>query len=93
MDIESEQAGYFSTEHLHLLTLTASRIAQAIENARLYARVSRQAQTLEVLNEIAVELASILDLDPYWNASVNSSVASSITRCSPSCSSTKRARA
>lgn len=63
MDIESEQAGYFGPEHLRLLTLTASRIAQAIENARLYARVSRQAQTLEVLNEIAVELASILDLD------------------------------
>ena len=64
MDIESEQAGYFRPEHLHLLTLTASRIAQVIENARLYARVSRQAQTLEVLNEIAVELASILELDP-----------------------------
>jgi phosphoserine phosphatase RsbU/P len=64
MDLESEEAGYFRPEHLHLLTLTASRIAQAIENARLYARVSRQAQTLEVLNEIAVELASILDLNP-----------------------------
>jgi sigma-B regulation protein RsbU (phosphoserine phosphatase) len=64
IDLESEQAGYFRPEHLHLLTITASRIAQAIENARLYARVSRQAQTLEVLNEIAVELASILDLDP-----------------------------
>ena len=64
MDIESEQANYFRPEHLHLLTLTASRIAQAIENARLYARVSRQAQTLEVLNEISVELISILDLDP-----------------------------
>jgi sigma-B regulation protein RsbU (phosphoserine phosphatase) len=64
LDIESEQPGYFQPEHLHLLTLTASRIAQAIENARLYARVSRQAQTLSVLNEIAVELASILDLDP-----------------------------
>ena len=49
---------------MHLLTLTASRIAQAIENARLYARVSRQAQTLTVLNEIAMELTSILDLDP-----------------------------
>ncbi|MGD0546448.1 MAG: GAF domain-containing protein, partial [Terracidiphilus sp.] len=49
---------------LTLLTLTASRIAQAIENARLYARVSRQAQTLTVLNEIATELTSILDLDP-----------------------------
>jgi sigma-B regulation protein RsbU (phosphoserine phosphatase) len=64
MDIESEEAGYFRPEHLHLLTLTASRIAQAIENARLYARVSRQAQSLEVLNEIAVELTSILDLGP-----------------------------
>jgi sigma-B regulation protein RsbU (phosphoserine phosphatase) len=64
MDIESEHAGYFREEHLHLLTLTASRIAQAIENARLYTRVSRQAQTLSVLNEIAVELTSILDLDP-----------------------------
>jgi sigma-B regulation protein RsbU (phosphoserine phosphatase) len=64
MDIESEQAGYFRPEHLRLLTLTASRIAQAIENARLYARVSRQAQTLTVMNEIATELTSILDLDP-----------------------------
>ncbi|MGA2633141.1 MAG: GAF domain-containing SpoIIE family protein phosphatase [Terracidiphilus sp.] len=64
LDLESEEPGYFRPEHLRLLTITASRIAQAIENARLYARISRQAQTLEVLNEIAVELASILDLDP-----------------------------
>ncbi|HVC45920.1 MAG TPA: SpoIIE family protein phosphatase [Terracidiphilus sp.] len=63
MDIESEEADYFRPEHLHLLVLTASRIAQAIENARLYARVSRQAQTLTVLNEISAELTSILDLD------------------------------
>jgi sigma-B regulation protein RsbU (phosphoserine phosphatase) len=64
MDIESEQLDFFREEKLNVLTMTASRIAQAIENARLYARVSRQAQTLEVLNEIAVELASILDLNP-----------------------------
>jgi sigma-B regulation protein RsbU (phosphoserine phosphatase) len=64
MDLESEQPGYFKPEHLRLLTLTASRIAQAIENARLYTRVSRQAETLTVLNEIATELASILDVDP-----------------------------
>ncbi|WP_350448990.1 GAF domain-containing SpoIIE family protein phosphatase [Paracidobacterium acidisoli] len=63
IDIQSEQPGYFSTEHQRLLTLTASRIAQAIENARLYTRVARQAQTLQVLNEISRELTSILDLD------------------------------
>jgi sigma-B regulation protein RsbU (phosphoserine phosphatase) len=66
LDIESEEVGYFRTEHLHLLTLTASRIAQAIQNARLYTRVTRQAQALEVLNEIAVELTSILDLDQLF---------------------------
>ncbi len=66
LDIESEQANYFRDEHLHLLTLTASRIAQAIENARLYMRVSRQAEQLIVLNEIAAELTSILDIDPLF---------------------------
>ena len=66
MDIESEQLDFFRDQHLSVLAMTASRIAQAIENARLYARVSRQARTLEVLNEIAVELASILDLNPLF---------------------------
>ena len=63
IDIHAEQPDYFQPEHLRLLTLTASRIAQAIENARLYTRVSRQAQTLEVLNEISRELTSILDVE------------------------------
>jgi sigma-B regulation protein RsbU (phosphoserine phosphatase) len=66
LDIESEEVDYFRPEHLHLLTLTASRIGQAIQNARLYSRVTRQAQALEVLNEIAVELTSILDLDQLF---------------------------
>ncbi|MFZ0663158.1 MAG: SpoIIE family protein phosphatase [Acidobacteriaceae bacterium] len=63
IDIESEHLDFFKPEHLHLLQLTASRIGQAIENARLYTRVARQAQTLEVLNEISIELTSILDPD------------------------------
>lgn len=63
IDIQSEQLNYFQPEHLHLLRLTASRIGQAIENARLYTRVSRQAQTLQVMNEISREFTSILDLE------------------------------
>lgn len=63
IDIESEEVGYFQEEHLRLLDLTASRVAVAIENARLYTRVSRQAQTLAVLTEISRDLSSILDLD------------------------------
>ncbi len=64
IDLQAEQVGYFQPDDLRLLELTASRVAQAIENARLYTRVARQAQTLAVLNEIAREVTSILDLDP-----------------------------
>ncbi|HEX4004577.1 MAG TPA: SpoIIE family protein phosphatase [Acidobacteriaceae bacterium] len=63
IDIQAEQLNYFKPEHLHLLTLTASRIAGAIENARLYTRVARQASTLQVLNDISREITSILDPD------------------------------
>src|SRR5271155_900944 len=64
IDLQSEQVGYFQPEHMRLLALTASRVGQSIENARLYTRVARQAQTLAVLNEISREVTSILDLDP-----------------------------
>jgi sigma-B regulation protein RsbU (phosphoserine phosphatase) len=63
LDLESEQSAFFTPEHQRLLELVASRMASAVENARLYTRVSRQAQTLTVLNEISREITSILDPD------------------------------
>jgi len=63
LDLQSETPAYFTLEHQRLLELVASRMAIAIENARLYTRVSRQAQTLAVLNDISREITSILDPD------------------------------
>ncbi len=63
IDIEATQPGYFTEDHQRLLSMVASRIAIGIENARLYTRTSRQAKTLEVLNEISRDLTSILNLD------------------------------
>src|SRR5882762_5136807 len=63
IDIESPQPNHFTEEHKQILTLIASRVAVHIENARLYTRTSRQAKTLLLLNEIARELTSILNLD------------------------------
>ena len=63
IDIESPQPNHFTEEHKRLLTLIASRMAVGIENARLYTRTTRQARTLLLLNEIARELTSILNLD------------------------------
>lgn len=66
IDIESIQPNHFTEEHKHLLTLIASRVAVGVENARLYTRASRQAKTLLLLNEIARELTSILNLDEVF---------------------------
>ena len=63
IDIESPQPDHFTEEHKRLLTLIASRMAVGIENARLYTRMTRQTKTLQLLNEIARELTSILNLD------------------------------
>ncbi len=63
IDLESEQLAAFTHDQQRLLELVASRMAIAIENARLYTRLSRQAQTLTVLSDISRELTSILDLD------------------------------
>lgn len=63
IDIESPTPNHFTEDHKHLLTLIASRMAIGIENARLYTRITRQAKTLLLLNEIARELTSILNLD------------------------------
>src|ERR1017187_7022407 len=63
IDIEAREKAYFTEEHKRLLTLIASRMAVGIENARLHTRITRQARTLLLLNEIARELTSILNLD------------------------------
>ena len=66
IDLEAPQLDYFTKEHRNLLTLVASRIAVGIENARLYTRVARQAKSLTLLNEIARDLTSILNLDQLF---------------------------
>src|SRR3954462_2262473 len=75
IDLEAPQPGYFTEEHRRLLMLVASRIASGVENARLYTRVSRQAQTLTLLNEISRDLTSILNLDELMQ-----SIAETLTR-------------
>src|SRR6266849_7880166 len=51
LDIQSRHLDYFTREQQSILTLLASRLAVAIENARLYQRVRSQAETLLLLSE------------------------------------------
>ncbi len=62
VDLEAQWPNFFTEQHQNLLELLASRIALAIENARLYRRSVRQAKMLQVLNDISRELSSELVL-------------------------------
>ena len=59
LDIESSQPDYFTPDQQNILTLVASRIGTAIENARLFEHERNQAETLLLLNEVGREANSI----------------------------------
>jgi phosphoserine phosphatase RsbU/P len=63
LDIESSQLDYFTPDQQNILTLVASRIGTAVENARLFENARNQAETLLLLNEVAREASSTLDLE------------------------------
>src|SRR5271166_2916610 len=63
LDIQSRHLNYFTTDQQRIVTLLASRLAVAIENARLFQKVRAQAETLLVLNDVSREISSILDVE------------------------------
>ncbi len=63
LDIQSGHPEYFTPGQQNILTLLASRLAVAIENARLFQRVRAQADTLLLLSEVSRETGSILDVE------------------------------
>jgi sigma-B regulation protein RsbU (phosphoserine phosphatase) len=63
LDIQSQHLDYFTKDQQRILALLASRLAVAIENARLFQKVRAQAETLLVLNEVSREISSILDVE------------------------------
>jgi phosphoserine phosphatase RsbU/P len=63
MDIESRQPDYFTPSQQTILTLVASRIGTAVENARLFESAQKQAETLLLLNEIGREASATLQVE------------------------------
>ena len=62
LDIESSQPDYFTRDQQNVLSLVASRIGTAVENARLFESTRNQAETLLLLNEVAREANSTLEV-------------------------------
>jgi sigma-B regulation protein RsbU (phosphoserine phosphatase) len=63
LDIQSRHLDYFTRDQQNILTLLGSRLAIAIENARLFEQVKSQADTLLLLSEVGRETSAILDVE------------------------------
>ncbi len=63
LDIESPEIGYFNEEQVRLLSLLASQIAIAIENAKLYDSERRNRELLSLLYGISLDMGSTLEVD------------------------------
>src|SRR5213593_3671690 len=63
LDIQSRHLDYFTRDQQNILTLLASRLAVAIENARLFQKVRAQADTLLLLSEVGRETSAILEVE------------------------------
>src|SRR5437588_8017251 len=63
LDIQSRHLDYFTKDQQNILTLLASRLAVAIENARLFQKVRAQADTLLLLSEVGRETSAILEVE------------------------------
>ena len=59
--LSHERAGYFNQRHMNLLQAIASQAAIALENARLYARASRERQQLAVVLKSAADAILVFD--------------------------------
>ncbi|MDP8983151.1 MAG: SpoIIE family protein phosphatase [Acidobacteriota bacterium] len=60
MDLESERIGYFTEDHVRLLSLLAPQIASAVENARLYEELTAREQRMDQDLKAARNLQSVL---------------------------------
>ena len=63
LDIQSRHLDYFTRDQQNILTLLGSRLAIAIENARLFEKVKAQADTLLLLSEVGRETSAILEVE------------------------------
>jgi sigma-B regulation protein RsbU (phosphoserine phosphatase) len=63
IDVQSTKVRTYTPQDRALMRLLASRVAAAIDNARLYRRVERQNRTLRTLAHVSQEFSSTLLLD------------------------------
>lgn len=60
MDLESDRVGFFTDDHLRLLTMLAPQVASSVENARLYEELAARQRRMDEDLQAARELQRVL---------------------------------
>ena len=60
MDLESDRVGYFTEEHVRMLSLLAPLVAGSLENARLYQEIATRERRMEEDLQAAREMQRVL---------------------------------
>ena len=63
LDVQSTEVSAFTDGDVATLQIIADHLANAIENARLYEKLQKEARQLALVNQIAAEISATLDLD------------------------------
>jgi len=74
LTLDSDTPGEFSAQDAQRLQPLASAAAIALENARLFTATRRQAEQLEALRQVGLELTAQLDLDALLHSIVSRAV-------------------
>jgi sigma-B regulation protein RsbU (phosphoserine phosphatase) len=83
LDVQSDEAGAFSSDDLFILETLGSQIAVAIQEARLYEAERQQAWLSTALLQVADAMSQVSDLDAVLTSIVRlTSILAGVDRCS-----------
>jgi sigma-B regulation protein RsbU (phosphoserine phosphatase) len=63
----NKEAGTFTSQDVEILSALSEQIAIALDNARLYGRITTEIKQRELLYEVGVRISSSLDLEEVMN--------------------------
>ncbi len=70
LDVQSEQAGYFAEDDIHVHTTLAAQIAVALEHARLYKQAQTRVRREQILREVTDQVWAASDVDTVMRVAV-----------------------
>ncbi|MBN2304580.1 MAG: GAF domain-containing protein [Anaerolineae bacterium] len=89
LDVQANRVDSFTRQDMNVMTILASQIAAAVNNAQLFAESEEQARRLAMLNEMAAEMSAATSVNDvhkivaHWTKTITGSDRVSLTLLTP----------